>query len=62
MSERQKFLDRIRELKKDLELELQKGKFVKEVEPFQLKEAVNSLTRAEEHINGYLQVDKYRGN
>ena len=62
MSERQKFLDRIRELKKDLELELQKGKFVKEVEPFQLKEAVKSLTRAEEHINGYLQVDKYRGN
>ncbi len=62
MSERQKFLDRVRELKKDLELELQNGKFVKEVEPYQLREAVNSLTRAEEHINGYLQVDKYRGN
>ena len=62
MSERQKFLDRVRELKKDLELELQNGKFVKEVEPYQLREAVNSLTRAEEHINGYLQVDKHNGN
>jgi len=62
MSERQQYLDRIRELKKDLGNELQNGQFVKEVEPFQLREAVNSLTRAEEHINGYLQVDKERGN
>lgn len=61
MSERQKFLDRIRELKKDLSSELQAGQFVKEVEPFQLREAMNSLTAAEAHINGYLQIDKYRG-
>ena len=61
MSERQKFLDRIRELKKDLSSELQAGQFVKEVEAFQLREAMNSLTAAEAHINGYLQIDKYRG-
>tara|TARA_Y100001001_G_C7778937_1_gene228224 strand:- start:52 stop:240 length:189 start_codon:yes stop_codon:yes gene_type:complete len=61
MSDRQVYLDRIRELKKDLGSELKNGKFVKEVEPFQLREAMNSLTAAEAHINGYLQIDKYRG-
>ena len=62
MSDRQVYLDRIRELKKDLQGELQNKQFIKEIEPFQLKEAMNSLTKAEEHINGYLQVDKYGGN
>ena len=61
MSDRQVYLDRIRELKKDLSSELQNQTFVKEVEPFQLREAMNSLTAAEAHINGYLQIDKYRG-
>ena len=62
MSERQKFLDRVRELKKDLELELQKGKFVKEVERFQIQEAIFNLNIAEKHLNGFLQVDKHNGN
>ena len=62
MNDRQVYLDRIRELKKDLGSELQNNQFVKEVEPFQLREAMNSLSRAEDHINGYLQVDKERGN
>jgi len=62
MNDRQVYLDRIRELKKDLSSELQNNQFVKEVEPFQLREAMNSLSRAEDHINGYLQVDKERGN
>jgi hypothetical protein len=61
MTDRQVYLDRIRDLKKDLSSELQNSKFVKEVEPFMLREAMTSLTKAEEHINGYLQVDKFRG-
>jgi len=62
MSDRQKYLDRIRDLKKDLKGELQGGKFLKEVEPFMLREAMTMLERVEEYINGYLQVDKFRGN
>ena len=37
-------------------------KFLKEVEPFMLREAMTMLERVEEYINGYLQVDKFRGN
>ena len=33
----------------------------KDVEPFMIKEAMTSLKRAEEYLNGYLQVDKARG-
>jgi len=62
MSDRQQYVDRVRELTKDLELVLQKGKFVKDVERFQLEEAITGLKVVEQHINGYLQVDKYRGN
>ena len=63
MSNRQQYLDRIRELSKELEAELVKPKmFIKDVEPFMLKEAIVSLTSAEKYLNGYLQVDKYRGN
>ena len=62
MSDRQGYLDRIRELKKDLKGEVEKGKFVKEVEPFMLNEAMTMLTRVEQYLNGYLQVDKFRGN
>ena len=62
MSDRQLYLDRIRDLKKDLKGELEKGKFVKEVEPFMLREATIMLDRVESYLNGYLQVDKHRGN
>ena len=62
MSERQEFLDRVRDLQTDLKVVLDKGKFVKEVEKFQLEEALKNLATAEEHLNGFLQVDKYRGN
>ena len=61
MSKRQLYLDRIRELKQDLKGELQGSKFVKEVEPFMLREAMIMLDRVESYLNGYLQVDKFRG-
>ena len=61
MSKRQLYLDRIRDLKKDLKGELQGIKFVKEVEPFILREAMIMLDRVESYLNGYLQVDKFRG-
>ena len=61
MSDRQLYLDRIRELKQDLKGELQGSKFVKEVEPFMLREAMIMLDRVETYLNGYLQVDKFRG-
>ena len=62
MSERQVFLNRVRTLMKDLELELKERQFTKEVERFMLREAIDNLKRAEEHLNGYLQVDKHNGN
>ena len=61
MGDRQEYLDRIRDLKKDLKGELQGSKFVKEVEPFMLREAMIMLDRVESYLNGYLQVDKFRG-
>ncbi len=61
MSNRQRFLDKVRELKQDLETEVKKGQFIKEVEPFMLNEAMIMLDRVEEYLNGYLQVDKFRG-
>ena len=62
MNDRQEYLDRIRELKLDLKGELHGGKFLKEVEPFMLREAMTMLERVEEYLNGYLQVDKFQGN
>ena len=63
MNARQVFLDRVRDLKKDLEAELVKPKhFTKEVERFCVQEAITNLGYAEKHIQGYLQVDKYNGN
>ena len=62
MSERQVFVNRIRTLIKDIELELKERQFTKEVERFMLQQAVDNLKRAEEHLNGYLQVDKHNGN
>ena len=61
MSNRQEYLDRIRELKQDLKGELQGSKFLKEVEPFMLREAMIMLDRVESYINGYLQEEKFRG-
>ena len=62
MSERQEFLDRVRDLQTDVKVRLGKGKFVKEVEKFQLQAALVNLATAEEHLHGFLQVDKERGN
>ena len=61
MSERQKFLNRVRDLQTDLKVVLDKGKFVKEVEKFQLQEALVNLVTAEKHLQQFLQVDKERG-
>ena len=62
MSERQVFVNRIRTLIKDIELELKERQFTKEVERFMLRESIVNLKRTEEHLNGYLQVDKHNGN
>jgi len=62
MSERQVFVNRIRTLIKDIELELKERQFTKEVERFMLRESIANLKRAEKHLNGYLQVDKHNGN
>ena len=63
MNERQQFVDKIRILVGELEDELAKSRqFIKDVEPFMIREAVVQLKRAEEYLNGYLQVDKERGN
>ena len=62
MSERQVFVNRIRTLIKDIELELKEGKFTKEVERYELSEAITCLSRTEEHLNSYLQIDKHNGN
>ena len=61
MSTRQKYLDSVRDLQKELGEVLQAGKFVKEVEKFQLQEAITNLNYAEKHLQGFLQIDKFRG-
>ena len=62
MSDRQQFVDRVRKLQEELNAVLLAGKFTKEVERFQVQEAVTNLGYAEKHLNGFLQVDKFRGN
>ena len=62
MSNRQQYVDRIRKLQEELKAILLAGKFTKESERFQVEEAITNLGYAEKHLNGYLQVDKYRGN
>ena len=62
MSTRQKYLDTVRDLQKELGEVLQTGKFTKEVERFMLQEAITNLKYAENHLRGFLQVDKYNGN
>jgi hypothetical protein len=61
MSIRQKYLDTVRDLQKELGEVLQTGKFTKEVESFMLQEAITNLEIAEKHLQGFLQVDKERG-
>ena len=62
MSTRQKYLDTVRDLQKELGEVLQAGKFTKEVERFMLQEAITNLEIAKKHLQGFLQVDKERGN
>ena len=62
MSDRQEFLDRVRDLQTDIKARLDKGKFTKEVEKFCLEESLKNLSYAEKHLHGFLQVDKFRGN
>ena len=47
MSERQQYVDRVRTLQKELKVILDKGKFVKDVERFQIQEAMFNLNTAE---------------
>ena len=62
MSIRQKYLDTVRDLQKELGEVLQAGRFTKEVEKFQVQEAITNLKYVEKHLQGFLQVDKERGN
>ena len=62
MSDRQTYVDRIRKMQEELNAILLAGKFTKEVERFQVQEAITNRGYAEKHLHGYLQVDKYRGN
>ena len=62
MSIRQKYLDTVRDLQKELGEVLQAGRFTKEVEKFQVQEAIKNLEYTEKHLQGFLQVDKERGN
>ena len=62
MSNRQQYVDRIRKMQEELNAVLLAGKFTKEVERFQVEEAITNLGYAEKHLHGYLQVDKFRGN
>ena len=62
LNKRQKLLDAVRLVRQEVVKELKAGKFVKEVERFELQEAVKGLDTAEKYLLGYLQVDKYNGN
>jgi len=62
MSTRQKYLDTVRDLQKELGKVLEAGRFTKEVERFMVQEAITNLQYAEKHLQGFLQVDKERGN
>ena len=62
MSIRQKYLDTVIDLQKELGEVLKAGKFTKEVERFMVQEAITNLKITEKHLQGFLQVDKFRGN
>ena len=59
MSERQAHVNQVRKIIKEIDSLLLAGKFTKEVERFQLKEAKFNLKIAENHLNGFLQIDKH---
>ena len=61
MSKRQAHLDQVRKIVKEIDSLLLEGKFTKEVERFMLTEARTNLKYAEKHLDGFLQVDKFRG-
>ena len=61
MRSRQELVNTIREVVQEIEQHLETGKFVKEVEKFQLQEALVNLATAEKHLHQFLQVDKERG-
>ena len=61
LNKRQKLLDAVRLVRQEVVKELKTGKFVKEVERFELEEAIKSLDTAENYLLSYLQVDKYYG-
>ena len=61
MSKRQAHLDQVRKIVKEIDSLLLEGKFTKEVERFMLTEARTNLKYAENHLNGFLQVDKANG-
>ena len=61
MSNRQEFLDRVRDLQTDVKARLDKGQFVKEIEKFCLEEALKNLSYAETHLQSFLQMHKFRG-
>ena len=61
LSKRQKLLDAVRLVRQEVIKELKAGKFTKEVDKFQLEEAVKSLDTTEKYLLSYLQTDKYYG-
>ena len=62
MSKRQAHVDQVRKIIKEIDSLLLEGKFTKEVERFMLEEAKTNLKYAEQHLNGFLQVDKNNAN
>ena len=62
MSKRQAHVDQIRKIVKEIDSLLLEGKFTKEVERFMLTEARTNLKSAENHLDGFLQVDKFNAN
>ena len=50
MSDRQTYVDRVRKLQEELNAVLSVSKFTKEVERFQVEEAVKNLGYAEKHL------------
>ena len=61
MSERQAHVNQVRKIIKEIDSLLLAGQFTKEVERFMLTEARTNLKYAENHLNGFLQVDKANG-
>ena len=62
MSTRQNHVDQVRKMMKEIDSLLLEGKFTKESERFMLTEARTNLKSAENHLDGFLQVDKFNAN